>query len=203
MVQFAYLAPVGPFAGFSNAARQKIGERFPRLSIAEIESAAACFLKELQGTPTDPRLAEVRDELNIFAKELARFHCALNHIRVRGLDQAIGEAGRMICGENGIEDLDRSLDNLRTAIQQTSRVLPSGRPQLASRRLIALLAEYLNQAGFPPGGADGDPLLSLVDLIFDDLMVGADASSAVGEWHQSQTAEIDHQRASILLDLVS
>jgi hypothetical protein len=66
--------------------------------------------------------------------------------------------------------------------------------------LIGLLAGYLDEA---EDGDSGDALLSLVDLIFDDLMVGGDASSAVSEWHQSQAAEIDPERADILLELVS
>lgn len=200
MSQFAFLAPVGPFAGLSNAARQKIGERFPALTITMIEGAAASFLRELEAPAIDPRLAEVRDELNIFAKELARFHNALNRVRMCRLDHAIDEAGRMIRGENGLEDLEHSLSNLRTTIQQTSRALPLGRSQIASRRLIALLAGYLDEA---EDGEPGDALLSLVDLIFDDLMVGGDASCAVSEWHQSKAAEIDPERADILLDLVS
>ncbi|HVI06281.1 MAG TPA: hypothetical protein VM711_09345, partial [Sphingomicrobium sp.] len=65
MGQLAFLAPVGPFAGLSNAARQRIGETFPTLSITEIEDAVASFLMELQAPGIDPRLAEARDELNI------------------------------------------------------------------------------------------------------------------------------------------
>ena len=202
MAEFAYLAPVGPFAGLSNSARQKIAEGFPGLSIVEIESAAESFMDELQGPEIEPRLAEAREELNIFAKELSRFSGALNQVRKHRLDHVIGEASRMISGENEFDDLERSLNNLRTAIRQTSRALPPGRPQLASRRLIAILARQLKHAGLPLNGAVSCSLLSLVDLIFEDLMVGGDAASAVKEWHQSEVADIDHERSLILLDLV-
>ena len=201
MGHFAYLAPVGPFAGLSNAARQKIGERFPALSIAEIERAAETFLAELQEPKIEPRLAEAREELNIFAKELSRFHGALNQVRKHRLDHVIGEASRMISGENELDDLERALSSLRTAVRQTSRVLPLGRPQLASRRLIAILARHVKHAGLPLSGTASDSLLSLVDLIFEDLMIGGDATSAVKEWHQSEATDIDHERALMLLDL--
>ncbi len=199
---FAFLAPVGPFAGLSNAARQKIGERFPVLSIVDVESAAASFLTELQAPKIEPRLAEAREELNIFAKELARFHGALNQVRKHRLDDAIGEASREISGENGLEGLERSLNYVRTAIQQTSRTLPLGRAEFACRRLVATLAKQISGAGLPISGTVSDPLVSLVDLIFEDLMIGGDATSAVREWHQSQAADIDQERASLLLDLV-
>jgi hypothetical protein len=202
MGHFAYLTPVGPFAGLSNAARQKIGERFPTLSIVEIESAAAIFFIELQAPKIEPRLAEAREELNTFAKELARFHSALNQVRKYRLGDAVGEASRMISGENEFDDLERSLNNLRTATQLMSRTVPLGRPQFASRRLITTLARHVKHAGLPLRGTAGDSLLSLVNLIFEDLMVGGDATSAVKEWHQSQGADIDHERASRLLDLV-
>ena len=202
MGHFAYLAPVGPFAGLSNAARQKIAKRFPTLSIVEIESAAASFLLELQAPKTEPRLAEARDELNIFARELARFHNALNQIRKHRLDSAIDEASRVIGGKNELEDLERSLNNLAAAVRQTSRALPLGRPQLACRRLIATLASQMERAGLPLSGTASDLLLSLVDLVFEDLMVGGDATVAVREWRKSQAADIDHERTSLLLDLV-
>ena len=108
----------------------------------------------------------------------------------------------MTSGENEIECLERSLDNLRTAIQQTSRALPLGSPELASRRLIARLSKHLERAGLPLDGSSSNSLLGLVDLIFDDLMVGGDATSAVLEWRQGETADIDHERASILLELI-
>lgn len=200
---FAYLAPVGPFAGLSNPARQKIADSFPNLSIAKIESAAEAFLLALQAPEIEPRLAEARDELNVFAGELARFHQALTQIRRHRLDHAIGEVSRMISGENEFEELDRSLNMLRTATRQTSRALPPGRSELASRRLVATLARQVRDAGLPLSGTSSNSLLSLVDLIFDDLMVGGDAPSAVKEWQQSERANIDQERASMLLDLVS
>lgn len=202
MGQLAFLAPVGPFAGLSNAARQKISDSFPTLSISEIESAVATFLLDLQATRVEPRLSQARNELNIFAKELERFHSALNQIRKYRLDHAIGAASRMIGGENQFEELEHSLDNLRTAIRQTSRVLPPGRHQLASRRLVTTLARQVKQAGLKVGRGSDHCLLALMDLIFEDLMVGGDAARVVREWHQSQTADIDHERASLLLDLV-
>lgn len=203
MGQLAFLDPVGPFAGLSNATRQKIGDAFPNLSITEIEGAVASFLIELQAPKVEPRLAEARDELNIFAKELERFHHALSQIRRHGLDHAIGAASRMIGGEDEFEDLEQSLDNLRIAIRQTSRVLPPGRHQLASSRLATTLAREVNRGGRPSDAANDDALLVLIDLIFEDLMVGGDAARVVKEWHRSQTANIDHERASLLLDLVS
>jgi hypothetical protein len=202
MGHFAFLSPVGPFAGLSNAARQKIKERFPALSIGHIEGAAEAFLSELEAPKIEPRLAEAREELNTFARELERFHGALNKVRTHRLDEAIGDASREISGENELEDLERSLNNIRTAIRQTSRTLPLGREEFASRRLVAALAKHMSEARLPIGGIISDPLVSLVDLIFEDLMVGGDAASAVREWHQSQAADIDHERASKLLDLV-
>ena len=202
MGALAYLGPVGPFAGLSNAARRKLGERFPALSIVEIEKAAASFLTELQAPELEPRLVEAREELNIFAKETARFHCALNQLRRHRLDHAIGEASRLISGQNDVEDLERVLNNVRAALRQTSRVLPSGQSQLASRRFIAMLATQMKYAGLPLTGAASDSLHSLVELIFDDLMVGADAARAVREWHQCQTGDIDQERANKLLELV-
>ncbi len=202
MGDLAYLAPVGPFAGLSNPARKKLGECFPALSIVEIEKAAASFLMELQAPELEPRLLEAREELNIFAKETARFHCALNQLRKHRLDQAIGEASRLISGQNHVEELETALNNLRAALRQTSRVLPRGRPQLASRRLIATLARQMTYAGLPLTGAGSDSLSCLVELIFEDLMVGADAARAVREWHQCQTADIDQERANMLLELV-
>lgn len=202
MGDLAYLGPVGPFAGLSNAARKKVGERFPALSIVEIENAAASFLMELQATELEPRLVEAREELNIFAREIARFHCALSQLRRRRLDHALGEASRLISGQNDVEDLERALDNLRAALRQTSRVLPPGQPQLASRRLIATLASQMKYAGLPINRAASDSLRSLVELIFDDLMVGADAARAVREWNQCQTGDIDQERANLLLELI-
>jgi hypothetical protein len=202
MSHFAYLRPVGPFAGLSNAARQKISECFPALSITKIESAAATFLAELEASTTEPRLAEARQELSIFAKELGRFCSALNRIRQHGLDRAIGEASRMICGENQLEDAELSLKNLRVAIQQTSRALPFDRAELASRRLIANLAVQARQAGISLNRTPIDSLLGLAELIFEDLMIGGDAASAVMDWHKRQAAESDDRRATTLLDLV-
>ena len=201
MGHFAYLGPVGPFAGLSNPARQKIAERFPTLSIAEIESAVAAFLTELQAPGIAPRLNEARDELDIFAKELARFNCALTQMREHRLDHAIGEASRMISGENELEDLERSLNHLKTALQQTSRMLSLGCSELAGRRLIATLARFLAKAGYPLDGIADDSLPGLVDLIFEDLMIGEDATNAVKDW-QTQAADIDHERVSELLDLI-
>lgn len=202
MSHFAYLGPVGPFAGLSNSARQKIGERFPKLSIVEIESAVASFLIELQAPRIAPRLNEARDELDIFAKELARFNSALTQMREHRLDHAIGEASRMISGENELEDLERSLNHLKTALQQTSRMLSLGCSELAGRRLIATLARFVRNAGLPLEGTASDSLLGLVDLIFEDLMIGEDATNAVKEWNQTQAADIDHERVSELLDLI-
>ena len=202
MGHLAFLPPVGPFAGLSNGAVQKLGDRFPNLSVAEIETAAASFVAELQAPEIEPRLTEARDELNVFAREIARFHNAFNVIRKRRLDRAIGEASRTISGENEFEDLERSLESVRMAIRQTSRALPSASPDLASRRLIAALARQLEQASSPTGGTANDSLVSLVDLVFDDLMVGGDAAGAVREWQHSQAAGIDYERASALLDLI-
>lgn len=192
MGHFAFLAPVGPFAGLSNGVRQRIAERFPAVPIEEIESAAESFSAELRASKMEPRLAEVRDELNVFGKEVARFQNALTPIRKHRLDGTIGEASRMISGQNELELLELSIGNLRTAVQQTVRALPSGCPELASRRLVAALAKHVT---------DKDSLLALVDLIFEDLMVGGDAASAVREWQQSQTAAIDPERVAVLLEL--
>lgn len=185
MGHFAYLVPVGPFAGLSNTARHEISRRFPTLSVAEIESAAERFSLELQAPTIEPRLAEARDELNAFGKELARFQGAIDGIRKHQLDCAIGEASRMISGENEFENLERSLSNLLTAFRGTARALPVGCAQLASRRLIATLASHMKQAGLPIAGSARDSLLSLVNLIFDDLMIGGNAKSAVAEWHKT------------------
>jgi hypothetical protein len=192
MGHFAFLAPVGPFAGLSNGVRQKISERFPALSIEEVESAAESFSTELRAAAMEPRLAEVRDELNTFGKEVARLQSALTPLRKHRLDGPIGEASLMIGGRNELEHLERSLGNLRTAIRQTARALPSGCPGLASRRLVAALAKRVD---------DTDSLLTLVDLIFEDLMVGGDAASAVSEWQRSRTAVIDSERVAALLEL--
>ena len=202
MGQFAFLAPVGPFAGLSDAARQKIGERFPALSVVEIENAAAAFLMELQASNIEPRLAEARDELNIFAKEIVRFHGALDHVRDHRLDDAIGEASRMISHEDALEALERSLTQVRAAVRRISRALPARRSELASMRLVATLAGQAKRAGLAVNGATPDCLRSLVALIFEDLMVGGDASAAVAEWKRSQATPLDHERTSALLDLV-
>lgn len=186
----------------SNGAMRKIAARFPGLSIVAIERAAASFLMELRAPRIEPRLSEARDELNIFAKEIARFHGALNQIRQHRLDRALGEASRIISGENEFEDVEHSLSNLRTAVQQTSRTLPSNSPALASRRLIATLARQVEEAKLPLSGAASDSLVGLIHLIFDDLMVGGDAASAVSEWRRSQATDIDQERANMLLDLV-
>lgn len=202
MGQAAYLAPVGPFAGLSNSARRKISDRFPSLSLAEVESATASFLDELQAPGIEPRLMQAREKLNSFARELERFHCALNQMRTHRLHQAIGEVSRMITGENEFEFFEHSLENVRAAIHQTSRVLPAGQAELAVKRLIAALARRVKLAGLPVDTASGGSLLSLVDLIFDDLMVGGDAAGAVREWLRSQATNVDHDRATMLLDLV-
>jgi hypothetical protein len=202
MGHFAFLPPVGPFAGLSNSAVQKLGDHFPDLSVEKIETAAASFVAELQAPEIEPRLTEARDELNVFAKEIARFHNAFNVIRKRRLDRAIGEASRMISGENELEDLERSLESVRMAIRETSRALPSASPELAGRRLIAALARQVEKARPSSGDTANDCLIGLVDLIFEDLMVGGDAAGAVREWQHSQSAGIDYERASELLDLV-
>lgn len=201
MGHFAYLAPVGPFAGLSNHAKQQICERFPGLSIKEVESAAAFFVMELQAPTIDPRLAEVREEMNIFAKELARFQAALRRVQKHRLDKALGEASRIISGENELEVLDRRLDNLTAGIRQTSRALPFGCPELASRRLVERLARHVTEAGLTLGSTVSDLLLSLVGLIFEDLMVGGDARSAVANWRKSDAADMDPKRGNLLVDL--
>lgn len=200
MSHFAFLAPVGPFAGLSDPAREKIAQHYPRLSITAIDCAAASFLLELEARTIEPRLAEARDELNIFAKELARVHAALNHIRKHRLDNVIGEASRKISGENQFDDLERCLNNLRRAIQQTSRSLPFTAPELASRRLIERLAKQMTQAGLALTGSNS--LHMLVDLIFEDLMVGGDAESAITDWQKSEAADLDDKRGNLLVDLV-
>lgn len=191
MGHFAFLAPVGPFAGLSNGTRQLIRERHPAASIEEIEGAAQCFSTELRASMADRRLALVRDELNIFAKEVARLQNALNSLPRHRLDTMIGEASRMIGGANELEQLDRSLKGVATAIQQTTRTLPSGCPQLASRRLVAALERCVGDSG---------SLIALVELIFEDLMVGGDAAGAVREWRQSKTALFDADRVARLLE---
>lgn len=201
MSRFAYLPPVGPFAGLSNAARHKIGERFPYLFITEIESAIAAFLDELQISTIGPRLLEARDELNIFAKELARFHSGLNRIRKHRLDRAIAEASRLICGEDELERMERCFSNLRRAILQTSAALPLNRAELASRRLIATLAEQAKQSALSPSAGSIQWLVDLIDLIFEELMIGADAASAVTDWRKRQASDTD-LRATDLADLV-
>ena len=108
----------------------------------------------------------------------------------------------MIGGENEFENLERSLNNLRTACAGTSRALPVGRAQLASRRLIAFLASHVKQAGLPLSGTARDTLLSLVNLIFEDLMIGGDAESAVTEWYKTQARHIGHDPVGRLIDLV-
>ena len=202
MGDLAYLAPVGPFAGLSNAVRHEISNRFPRLSVAEIESAAERFSRELQAPRTEPRLVEARDKLNEFGKELARFQGAVSDIRKRHLDRAIGEASRMMSGENEFETIEQSLGKLRTALQETSRALPVGGAQLATRRLIATLATHMHQAGLPITTSDRRSLPSLVNMIFDDLMVGGNATSAVIEWQKGQSTDTDHDPVGILIDLV-
>jgi hypothetical protein len=192
MGPYAFLAPVGPFAGLSNGVRQKIGERFPTLSIEEIEGAAGSFSTELRASKMESRLIEVRDELHIFGKEVARFQNALAPLRKHRLDRTIGEASRAISGQNELELLELSVGNLRTAVQQTVRALPSGCPGLASRRLVEALAKHVD---------DRDSLLTLVELIFEDLMVGGDAAGAVREWQQSRTAALDAERVAVLLEL--
>jgi hypothetical protein len=201
MGHLAFLAPVGPFAGLSDTVRHEIANRFPSVSIAEVESAAERFSLELQASKPKSSLDETRDELNSFGKEVARFHGALDRVRNHWLRQAIGEASRHIGGKNEIEHLEHALNNLGSAIRRTSRALPCERSQIASRRLIATLAGLMKHGTEPVRGPD--PLLSLVDLIFEDLMVGGDAASAVREWRQNQRANIDQEWAGLLLDLVS
>jgi hypothetical protein len=199
MSQYAFLAPVGPFPGLSNSARQKIAERFPALSLAEVERVAESFSTDLQAANVDSRLAEARDELNVFARELARFRTAVNRARKRRLDRVVGEASRSIGGENEFSKLDHSLGRVGTAVRRTARMLPYGTAELASRRLVEALARH---AGLAVGSARNDSLATLVDLIFDDLMVGGDAAGAVREWRQSRTAE-NEEESGLLLDIVS
>ncbi len=202
MNDLAYLAPVGPFAGLSNSTRQAVSERFPALSIDEIESAAASFSTELEASATDPRLASARDQLNSFARELARFQGAFDAIRRHRVGDAVAEASRMTNGQNELDKLERSVGNLRRAVRQTSRALPPGHPQLAGRRLVARLAKQLKQAGLPAGGAATDLLVGLVDLIFEDMMVGGNAACAVRDWQRSEGSETDSKPAIALSDLV-
>jgi hypothetical protein len=202
MGELAYLHPVGPFTGLSDTARHQIGSRFPTLSFGDIESAAERFLKELEVPGTEPRLAEARDELNSFGSELARFQSALDGVRKHQLDGAIGEASRIICGENEFENLQRSLNNVRTAFQRTSRALPAERSEIASRKLVVALARHMKDAGLPLTGSVPRSLVSLVDLIFDDLMIGGDANAAVAEWQKGQAADVSRDALGMLIDLV-
>jgi hypothetical protein len=39
-------------------------------------------------------------------------------------------------------------------------------------------------------------------MIFDDLMIGGNANSAVIEWQKGQSADADHDPVGILIDLV-
>lgn len=193
MSHLAFLAPVGPFAGLSNSARQQIGALFPDLSLAEVESAAATFLRDLEAPATEPRLAEARSELSIFAKEIARFHGALDELRKHRLDHAIGEASRAATSENAVENLERALTCVRAAVRRAVRAIPLGRSELASRRLIAALARQAGHVLPPQGGADHPELVGLVEIIFDDLMIGGDAAVAVGEWHRSEVRDVDRK----------
>lgn len=202
MRAIAYLAPVGPFAGFSNAARHKLAKCYPGLCIAEIERAAERFSLELQAPKVERRLSEARNELNVFSNELARFQSAVDNLRNHQLDEAIGHASRMTGGDAGLEGLDRTLANLRRAIQETSRALPLEGAQLASRRLVATLARHISEAGLPRTGSTSDLLFSLVDLIFDDLMVGGDARSAFREWSRSQSTNKSDDPVGVLIELV-
>ena len=108
----------------------------------------------------------------------------------------------MISHENALEALERSLNQVRTAVRRISRALPARRSELASRRLVAALAGHAKRAGLAVNGAASGCLFSLVALIFEDLMVGGDASAAVKEWRQSEAAPLDQERTSALLDLV-
>lgn len=172
------------------------------MSVAEIESAAERFSLELQAPTIELRLAEARHELNAFGKELARFQGAVDGIRKHQLDCAIGEASRMISGANEFKNLERSLSKILTAFRGTSRALPVGCAQLASRRLVSTLASHMKQAKLPIGGSARNSLLSLVNLIFDDLMIGGNAKSAVTEWHKSQSTDLSQDPVGILIDLV-
>jgi len=202
MGDFAYLVPVGPFAGLSKAARNEIRTQFPTLSVAEIERAAERFSLELLAPSIQPRLTEARDQLNVFGKELDRFRGAVEGIRRHQLDCAIGEASRMISGQNELENLDRCLSKLRTAFQRTSRAIPVGCAPLASRRLITTLAIHMQLMGLSIGGNGRDSLLGLVNLIFDDLMIGGDAENAVTEWHKSRSANPVHDLVGTVIELV-
>lgn len=199
MGQLAYLAPVGPFAGLSKTAQNTIHTRFPTLCFAEVQSAAERFCLDLQAEATEQRLAEAREMLNAFAAELSRMQRAVDRIREHCLADVLGEAGRMISGENEFERLNRSLNGLRIASQRTSKALPGGLAQRASRNLVGTLAGYTDQARLPRDGIGIASLVSLVHLIFEDLMIGAEAKSAVADWQKCQT---DCDRIGILTELV-
>ena len=108
----------------------------------------------------------------------------------------------MIGGENELENLERSLNDLRIAIQRTSRALPLECAQIASRRLVARLARHMTWAGLSLDGTSSVSLLNLVDLIFQDLMVGGDATSAVKEWRKSEAIDKGNDPFGVLVDLV-
>jgi hypothetical protein len=197
MGQYALLAPVGPFAGLSKGARQKIAARFPALSVAEVDRAAESFSADLQASNADRRLAQARDELNVFSRELARFRAAVTRARKCRLDRVVARTSGMMDGESGFSAFDQSLGNIGSAVRRTARMLPYGASELASRRLVEALARHAGPE------ADGNSLTALVDLIFDDLMVGGDAAGAVKEWRRSRTRENEEEPSAVLLDLVS
>lgn len=201
MAHLAYLAPVGPFGGLSRSARQKLERLFPALSLAEVEQIAERFVLELLEDSTGTRLAEARNVLETFGKQLACLESALGRIRAHKLAEAIREAGRTSTDTINLEHFDRCLRDLKAAVRRISRAIPAERSHLASRRLVARLARCLENAGIPFAGGSGDALVVLVDLLFDDLMVGGDARSAVAEWN-GQVKATNADKVGALLDLV-
>ncbi len=202
MAHFAYLAPVGPFGGLSRSALQKLERLFPDLAVAEVENAAERFLLELLEDSAGTRLAEARNVLETFARQLAGLESALGRIRAHNLADAIREAGRTTTDTIDLESFDRCLRELKSAVRRISRTIPVEPSHLAGRRLVARLAKCLESAGIPHTGSSGDSLVVLVDLLFDDLMVGADAGSAVAEW-SGQVKATNADKVGVLLDLVA
>jgi hypothetical protein len=198
---FAVLAPVSPFVGLSASARREIGKRFPSLSILEIEQAAERFSLELHSSITQGRLLEARTELAAFADELVRFKAAVQCVRDGGLDRAIGRASSKLCGEDEMKKLDRQLGHLQSAVKKVATALPAERAQLATRRFIGELALQMNATQIPISSSAGNALVNLIQVIFDDLMVGGDPESAVKDWRK-QLTDLGHGSVAELTDPV-
>ena len=110
--------------------------------------------------------------------------------RTHRVHEAIGEASPGYATEDEFEHAPRQALRTSNSRRETLSYFLPDDGQFASRRLIAALASEVKDPQLVGRGTGSDCLISLVALIFDDLMIGADAKSAVTQWRQSRAADL-------------